>query len=100
MSLNRPAVITCQGDIVELRAEGLSLSGAVLKNFASNFCSLPFASELYKAYFRALASTNIGLRMPTSARSSYCQPRVKRLFTLPFNYKLYKISDFLLISEE
>jgi hypothetical protein len=28
------------------------------------------------------------------------QSRVNRLATQPFNYKLYRISDYLLISEE
>ena len=55
------------------------MSGAVLYNFASHFNSVSFSSEIYRASFRALASTNIGLRLPTSARTSSCPHRVKRL---------------------
>ena len=61
---------------------------------------LKSSSRLHTACFRAMASLNVGLRLPTLARSSSCPPRVKRLLTLPFNYKLYRISEYLLISEE
>ena len=76
------------------------MSGAVLENFASHFHYVPFSSELYRSSFRALASTIVRLRLQTLARASSCPPRVKRLVTLPFNYKLNRISDYLLISEE
>ena len=76
------------------------MSGAVLDNFTSHLHFVPFSSELYRASFGALASTMVGLRLPASARASSCPPRVKRLVILSFNYKLYRISDYLLISEE
>ena len=38
------------------------------RNFASHFNSVPFSSELYKAYFGALSSNLTGLRLPNYAK--------------------------------
>ena len=55
------------------------------RNFASH--SVPFSSELYRAYFEALVSTKPGLRLTNYAKKIYkFRPsRVKRLVRLTFN---------------
>ena len=62
----------------------------------------PFIPGINNFYLWSLApvSTRVRLRLKRAATESSCQTGVKSLVTLPFNYKLYRISDNLLISEE
>ena len=70
-------------------AGGLSLGAVVLDNVASRFNLVPFSFELKISSFKAVASTNAGLRLPTLAKIFSCPHKVKRLvFCLLTSYPL------------
>jgi hypothetical protein len=52
----------------------LSLVWNIPRNFASQFYSVPFSSEIYRAYFGALVSTKTGPRLPNYAKSNPVHP--------------------------
>ena len=73
----RHAFFTSQVDTVKLELENYSLSGAFLKTLPHIFILIHFLLNYTEHFLGALASTTIGLRLPTLKKTSSCPPSVK-----------------------
>ena len=90
---------TRQGDIMKLGLENSSLSWAFLKTLPPiSFCSI-FIWPI-QSIFKSSCFNYNWTKTAKIFKNKSCPSRVKRLVTLTFNYKLYRISDDLLISEQ
>ena len=65
MSQKMLAFFTSQGDIVKLELENYSVSGAFLETLPHIFILIHFLLNYTEHFLGALASTTIGLRLPT-----------------------------------
>ena len=84
---------------MKLGLESFSLSGAFLETLPCIFILFHF----YLNFTEHILELLLQLKLEKTAKlfkNKSCPPRVKRFVTLTINYKLYRISDNLLISEQ